>query len=74
MGEKLNRPERRRSTAFKLLQSIREGFNFGVERAESGSMAALTQFDGRSPFGKLGQQRRFDLLKLFLNPLPVFVG
>ena len=37
-------------------------------------MASLAQLDRRRPFVKLGEQRSFNLLELFANPLLVFVG
>lgn len=37
-------------------------------------MAPLAQLDGRCPLVKLSQESGFDLLKLLLNPLLVFVG
>lgn len=74
MGEELNRQNEEDQRPSRFLSPVGEGFDFGIERTESGGVAALTQFDGRSPLVKLGQQGRFELLTLFLDPLLVFVG
>lgn len=61
------------SATFQVLEPVRQGLNFRIQSTQSGCMAPLTQLDRRCPLVKLSQQSGFNLLKLFSNPLLVFV-
>ncbi len=60
--------------AFQPLEAVRQRFDFRVQCPPNCRVAPLAQFDRRSPLVKLGQQSGLDLLKLFCDPLLVFVG
>jgi hypothetical protein len=53
---------RGRSTAFEILDSVRQSLNLGVERTKGCCMAPLAQFDWGRPFVKLGEKSGFHLL------------
>ena len=62
------------SAAFQVLEPVGQRLNFRIEGAQCRRMAPLAQLNRRCPLVKLSQQSGFNLLKLFSNPLLVFVG